>query len=604
MQGIQPGTSGFMEGDQKMMTWIAAAGWMIMAAGMAHSDPCPDPSVTLGTSKSGDSDYTFALHAPGMTSVELVLWPGDTENPLIAPMTADACGTWSITRDLSGHASYRYQYRIDGARYIADPYAGDLEWKDNEGRETWIASNAYAVLHTATEPYIWTSDEYRRPELSNLVIYEFHIDDTQEGGGFTGMIEKLDYIRDLGCNAIQALPLQEFPGDHSWGYNPASHFAPESTYGTPDELRRLIDETRRRGMAFILDIVLNHMDSNGPLYALYGEDIDTSPYFQPVEADNWGFPDLEQSNPAFKRYAADVLRHWLTEYRVDGFRYDATRFTDWSGYNDWGAGWFAYAAKQIDPDAYQIAEHMPSDPALIRETEMDTTWHDTFRWRIRDMIEHGHLDREGFEQTMNPVRLGYEHPAQCMAYTESHDEERVMNHLKRLGYEEDERIRRAITALALPLLTPGPVMIYAGQEFGEDTPKIVGDNPLNWELLETSAGRTIYDAARTLIHAKRMLPALRSDIIKFYRGPLPDNVSVFYRGSDNEQVLAAVNMGREPVVTVFPEQMAWKDLLREEVVEPGEAGIALTLAPGETRILSKIAVPQADNTNEHPSGQN
>ena len=128
-----------------------------------------------------------------------------------------------------------------------------------------------------------------------------------------------------------------------------------------------------------MDMVFNHMDYSSPLYQLYGLDYDASPYFHRFLGENWGFPDLRQDSPAFKRYVADMLRGWVEEYHVDGFRYDATRWVGWKGYNEWGAGWFAYAAKQADSNSWQIAEHLPADPDLQSRTEMDTGWHDYFR---------------------------------------------------------------------------------------------------------------------------------------------------------------------------------------------------------------------------------
>jgi len=456
---------------------------------MADSAVDPFSFPEWGARETAPGTILFSLHAPGKKSVSVIGAFNDW-NPDAAPMTVGEDGTWQCEIMLDPGA-YHYQYMIDGTQALADPYSRDVLWQDEEGNETWRPALCYSVLEVGATPFEWTANDYVRPPLDNLVVYEFHLEDFLGGArGFTGMIERLDYIRDLGFTAIGPLPFHEFTGAKSWGYNPSFHFAPETVYGTPDELKQLIDAAHQRGLAVIMDLVLNHMDRNSALHRLYGEDYDASPFFHKFEGDNWGFPDLDQTSPAMKRYAADVIRFWLTEYRIDGIRYDATRFTDWNGYNNWGASWFAYIGVQTDPASFHIAEHMPSDPALINETEMHTTWHDYFRWRLREMIERGHLDRSEFEKVMKPTLIGFTNSLQRMAYTESHDEERVMFELKQRGYASEERVDRCVLALALTLTAPGTAMIYAGQEFGEATRKVVGEihcNGVCWKLRRDGA---------------------------------------------------------------------------------------------------------------------
>lgn len=548
------------------------------------------PGTPWGATDQGDGTVTFALHAPGKRFVSLV---GDFNawDRFADMMNASPDGTWWIRRPVS-NGVWQYQFCVEGRQFLGDPYARDIEWKNEQGREGYQPWDARAVVRVGQPAFAWTATNYVRPALEELVVYEFHIDDLAPGQGFTGVIAKLDYIKDLGCNALGPMPWTEFALDHSWGYNPSFHFAPESSYGQPDDLKRLIDEAHKRGLAVIMDAVFNHMDRNSALYQLYGRNYDESPYFRLFGGENWGFPDLDQQSRAIKRYMADCIAMWLQDYRVDGIRFDATRFVEWQGYNDWGASWFAFAGKQADSNSFMIAEHMPSDPEFINVTEMDTTWHDTFRWGLRGMVEEARLDRGEFERILDPRRMGFTNAFQRMAYTESHDEERLMRDLRRRGYSEDEALRRAEMALALTLTAPGAAMIYAGQEFGEDTQKVVGANPLNWKRLVGWRGRgarELQSSTRALLHLRVTHPALRTENLLVQKDGLPDGVAVYERTAGAAGVVVAANFGRkgQRVAASLPHGGAWRDVTSGEILRPGRDGKAsLFLAPGQAIVLS------------------
>ena len=543
--------------------------------------PLPE-GIGFGATDHGDGTVTFALHAPGKRFVSLVgdfnCWDPDTDRMHLSPE-----GTWWITRALEA-GTWRYQYYIDGERGLGDPYAREVDWTHDRGEKGWMPKHARTVLRLGEPPFEWTATDYQRPRLDELVVYELYIEDFVPGEGFLGMIEKLDYIRDLGFNAIEPLPWHPWPGHESWGYNPAFHFAVEQLYGTPNELKRLIDEAHQRGMAVIIDMVLNHMEWGSPLYQLYGRDYEASPFFREYHGHNWGFPKIDQQSPAVKRYVADVIRFWIEEYRIDGFRYDATRWTGWSGYNDWGASWYAYVARQADPDNLQIAEHLPIEPELIIETEMDTGWHAEYRWRIREMINSATLNPEALASNLDGRTVGFEDSLQRMPYTESHDEERVVRELREAGFDEAEVFRRAAMAIALPLTTPGVPMIYAGQEFGEDTLKNVGWNPLNWHYLELAPNRELHRITRNLVHMRVAHPALRSDNVVIHANDGETGLAIFERDSSPANVIVALNFGRDPVEATIELHDAadWIAVLPDEQVDSGEQSVRLL--PGEVMV--------------------
>ena len=507
-----------------------------------HSDDLT-LSKPLGAHTNAHGQVTFALFAPGKHSVQ---WIGATNNwgekPLF--MTQENDGVWHITLDLAP-GEHAYQYLVDGGRKLADPYATEIQWNRPDGTKGWLPEEALSVVHVGQQPYPWQADNLSRPPLENLIIYEVYIHDFCPGEGINGITKRLDYIKDLGVTALQLMPWHPFPGNESWGYNPAYHFAVEQTYGSAEDLKRLIDEAHQRGLAVIMDLVLNHAEWGSSLFRLYGDAYDVNPYFKAFKGDNWGFPKIDQESEAVKRWTADVIRYWIREFRLDGFRYDATRWTGWSGYNDWGASWYAYVARQEDKHSIQIAEHLPIEPALIITSEMDTGWHAEYRWNIREMIKNGRFEENVLRDMLDARRLGFESSLQRMVYTESHDEERVWRELSESGYEGEALWRRAVMALALPLTSPGPVMLYAGQEFGERTPKFVGWNPLNWSLLVSHDGKRLHDAARTLIHLRREHPAFQSEQVELVYVDDAKGLAAYRRGEGAHAMLVAFNVGQE-----------------------------------------------------------
>ncbi len=547
----------------------------------------PD-NAPLGATEQEDGTVLFALHAPGKHLVSVV---GDFNrwDPAADLMNRSPGGTWWIARSVE-KGVHQYQYCIDGEKFIADPYSRDVEWKDEKGEETHLPEKAKTVLAVGQKPFEWSDADYRRPPLDNLLIYEFFLPDLCPGQGFTGVIARLDYIRDLGVTAIEPLPVMEFTGATSWGYNPAFHLAPETTYGTPEQLKRLVDEAHKRGLAVVMDMVFNHMDYSSPLYQLYGLDYDASPYFHRFLGENWGFPDLRQDSPAFKRYVADMLRGWIEEYHIDGFRYDATRWVGWKGYNEWGAGWFAYAAKQADSNSWQIAEHLPADPDLQSRTEMDTGWHDQFRWQLRDMIRNARLNRGDFERILDARKLGFSNSFERVAYIESHDEERFLRDLDQAGFSTEEAVRRDVAALAITLTAPGVAMVYAGEEFGESTPKVVGPNPLHWSNMDKPMFRGLYDDFRALAKLRTSHPALRMETVLLQTNALPDNAVVYERGAPGVGgVVVVANFGREPqsVPVALASPGPWANVL--ETSQPAIAGptnLVVELQPGGALVLS------------------
>jgi 1,4-alpha-glucan branching enzyme len=533
-----------------------------------------DPA--MGATMNRDGTATFVLLAPGKRFVSVV-GSFNNWNPRANPMKRASDGRWWTTFPIEP-GTHTYQYSIDGALLLADPYSREVVWQNEAGIETHEPDNAKTVFSTEPDNFEWDDQGFRTPPLHDLIVYELYIPDLCPGEGFEGLTAKLDYIRDLGVTAIEPLPVNEFAGRHSWGY------------GTPRQLKTLINEAHKRGLAVIMDMVLNHMCWNSPLCALYGKDFDASPYFRLFLGENWGFPDCDQESPAFKQYVADMLQFWVREYHIDGFRYDATRWTGWKGYNDWGASWFAWAAKQADSNSIQIAEHLPPEIELINETEMDTGWDSNFRWRLREMLVNARLDREVFAEIMDPMKQGYLSAFGRMPYLESHDEERVMRELLEAGYSDEEAARRAETGLALVLTAPGVPMLYAGQEFGERTKKVVGWNPLNWTLLSNPRMQQLHKRFKDLTMLRRSHPALVTEEVQMLTVSESENIVDYERLGAGKRVVVATNFGRSPGHVEIPVNPGsqWRDILGHSEGKLEWSCFTATLPPGGAVVLSDL----------------
>jgi maltooligosyltrehalose trehalohydrolase len=249
-----------------------------------------------------DNSVTFRVWAPRCHSVELViegrptqaLWRGD-----------DGMYSLTVPRLTAGT---RYQYRLDSERYRPDPVS---RWQP-EG-----VHGPSAVVDPAA--FTWTDAEFRGHDLTNLVFYELHIGTFTAPGTFEAVIPYLDALGELGVTAIEIMPVAEFPGSRNWGYDGVHLFAPQSTYGGPRGLRRLVDACHSRGLSVVLDVVYNHLGPEGNYLGEFG------PYFTDRYKTPWGQAvnfDGPDGAPV-RRHFVESARYWVREFHIDGLRLDA-----------------------------------------------------------------------------------------------------------------------------------------------------------------------------------------------------------------------------------------------------------------------------------------
>lgn len=402
---------------------------------------------------------------------------------------------WITLTGLTPGQEYRYQYaveRADGVRkQISDLYSEKVLHPDDQYEPKAVDPNLLdyptgkgadgyvTVIQPGKPKYQWSDAtlNFQRPNKNNLVIYELWIYDYTTGsngygGSLKGLMKRLDYIQNLGVNAIELMPICEFDGNYNWGYSPNHYFAPDRAYGSEEMYKEFIDECHKRGIAVILDMVFNHATGLNPMNKLYpyGSDLANNPWFNVTapHSDNvyedWNH-GFEPAHEMFIR----ALKYWLTEYKVDGFRLDLSHGlcsdkpnTSVGNLKDY----YDKSIKAVSPTAYMICEHWGGNMGTERPQLISygmQCWNNTTNAYCQTAM--GWLkDGDGFGEAN---RDGY------VSYCESHDEERMQYKCKKYGNGDLQtntaaRLGRIAENVAFNVLLNGSHMLWMWEEIGYD----------------------------------------------------------------------------------------------------------------------------------------
>ena len=259
-------------------------------------------------------------------------------------------GCWWLTLDgFDADKEYRFQYRLGNPPSsdirVSDPYTEIVydEWNDQyiDGVPAFPegAKGLVSAFQINKPAYDWQHKDFKIEDRNDLVIYELLFRDFTKSMDIAGAMEQLDYISELGVNAVQLMPVQEFDGNLSWGYNPNHWFALDKAYGTREEYKAFIDECHSRGLAVIIDVVYNHATGSHPWAKMWwngSATAENNPFFNVLPAHPYNvFHDMNHENAMVKEHVKRSLEYLLTEYDVDGFRFDLTK---------------GFTQKQTDPD--------------------------------------------------------------------------------------------------------------------------------------------------------------------------------------------------------------------------------------------------------------
>ncbi len=413
-------------------------------------------------------------------------------------------GCWWITvTGLDAAKEYAFQYYVGKAGEdpirIADAYSRKILDPSND---KYIPSSTYpdnktypakgngivSVFKIQPDTYNWQVTNFKTPATDNLVIYELLLRDFTEQGNINGAIQKLDYLKDLGVNAIELMPVQEFDGNDSWGYNPAFYFALDKAYGTDRMYKQFIDECHKRGIAVIFDVVYNHATGANPFAKMWwdaknNKTAANNPYFN-VDAPHpfSVFHDFNHESPLVRKFVKRNLEFLLKEYNIDGFRFDLSKgFTqqkssDDDAFKKYDAKRISYlkeynnTIKEVKPDAYVILEHFADDR---EETELSNAG--MMVWRNMNW-QYGQTAM-GYQKDNSDLSGTYystSRPANSLvSYMESHDEERLAYKQIQWGIDPiktdlNARMQRLETNAAFFFTVPGPKMVWQFGEIGYD----------------------------------------------------------------------------------------------------------------------------------------
>lgn len=455
-------------------------------------------------------------------------------------MAPDGETFWLEITDLIPGKDYVYQYFIDGTIKMADPYTEQVAdpWNDSaipssifpnlpeySRKENGLAS----VLKTDQKEFDWNPKEknWTRPDINQLIIYELHIRDFLKSHSLKDLADTLSYLQRLGVEAIELMPVNEFEGNDSWGYNPSFYFAVDKYYGTKNDLKNVIQLAHEKGMAVIMDIVLNHAFGQCPLVQMYFDKSTSKP-----AADNpwfnrnyvgqyqWGY-DFNHESSYTQNFVDDVTTFWVEEFHFDGFRFDFTKgFTNYApngsvdGYDASRIKILSRMANKIwsvNPSTYVILEHWaPSAEESVLGSLNMKMW----RNKTYDMVQASTANNAGSFDGMaikTHIPLISSHDEQRLAYAcltqgRSSGQYNIKDSLIML-----ERIKMAA---AFTYLQPGPKMIWQFDELGYDVDidynGRLGRKPQPWGAgslgyYEDSLRQYVYEVYRSVLELRKKI---------------------------------------------------------------------------------------------------
>jgi 1,4-alpha-glucan branching enzyme len=537
-----------------------------------------------------------------------ILYPGGAAFRVWAPFAAEvfATGTfnqWSTTaHPFASEGNGYWSVEVPGAK-IGDEYqfairngTQPLLFHKNPYASEVVSSSGNAIIHDPS--FDWTGDEFVLPPWNELVIYEMHVgtfnDRSKAGPGtFDDIAPKLAYLHDLGINAIEIMPVLQFPMDYSWGYNPADPFAVDSSLGGPQGLYRFVKAAHSHGIGIIMDVVYNHFgpgdldlwrfdgwsddDHNGGIY-----------FYDNARAHtDWGDTRPDYGRPEVRQYIRDNALLWLNKYHVDGLRLDSVsniRAVEGRELADgWSLlQWINNEIRATQPRKITIAEDLQNDEWITQETGaggagFGAQWDASFVHPIRQaLITPNDSDRD-----MAAVRDALYHryngdAMRRVIYTESHDEvanghERVPEEIWPGNAGSWFSRKRSTLGAALVLSAPGIPMLFQGQELLED--KYFRDTaPLDWTRLDTYTG--IHTLYRDLIRLRRerLEPTrgLRGQNLNVHHVNNADKVLAFHRwdaGGPGDDVIVVANFANrsyDSYALGFPRAGGWRVMLNSD----------------------------------------
>lgn len=603
----------------------------------------------------------LALYAPHKNFVHVIgnfnNWTVN-DSYLMKRDTANPDLYWMEIVGLTPQQLYTFQYRTNDLKKVADPFSPQIL---SSYDDQWISAATYpnlppfpagqdfevSMFKTGQTPYNWQVNNFQRPAKEDLVVYELLLRDFTQEKNWQSLINKISYLKGLNINAVELLPVMEFEGNLSWGYNTSFHYALDKAYGTPEKFKEFVDLCHQNGIAVILDIAFNHATGRSPLARLwnidpdgdgYGDIAANNPYFNQVPKHSYNvFNDFNHISSSTKYYVERCLQQWLSEYKIDGFRWDLTKgFTQSCSENDEACTnsyqqdrvdimkYYADRQWAADPNSYMIFEHLGTDAEEQQWANYRTSegkgvllWNkqtDPYNQNTMGYKENSNFDR------MNHTLHGFT-DMHAVGYGESHDEERLM--FKNLAYGAAEGtydVKNLNTALdrmktfgATFFTIPGPKMIWQFGELGYEfsinrcadgsinSGCRTDEKPIAFTLgYDTNTNRkSVYDTWAKIISIRNAHPVFKSKTYTVESNNLSNDpnglITRIYvydnsiNGMKNVVVLANFATSAQNVVPYFPYTGQWQNLMDNTVSNIASTTAPITLQPGEFRIFGNYS---------------
>ncbi|MFH1160694.1 MAG: alpha-amylase family glycosyl hydrolase [bacterium] len=563
--------------------------------------------------------------------------------------TPDGKRFWIQLGNLIPQQEYIFQYLVDGWLHIGDPYADKVSDPDDQyissatypnlkpypfGKATGIAT----YLQTGQIPYPWSPYPFTPPPVTDLVIYELLLRDFTAKHTFLSLIDTLDYLERLGVNAIELMPVMEFEGNISWGYNPDFSFAVDKYYGPKNTLKQFVEAAHAKGIAVILDIVCNHHFGQSPLVRLYWNGASQrpsadNPWLNPIPKHpyNVGF-DFNHESLDTKTYMERLIKYWIQEYHIDGYRFDLSKgFTQKNSYPNNVSLWGQYDQSRINilknyanviwsvnPDTYVILEHFADN-----SEEVELAANDMLLWG--NMTGAYGEGSKGFNENgksdfswASYQKRGWDDP-NLVAYMESHDEERMMVKNITSGKtlppynvkDTTTGLKRVELAANFFFTIPGPKMIWQFEELGYDysinyptgtSASRLDPKPIRWDYYQQWRRRYTNHVFSALTHLRVNQPAFETRDFTLDVSPPIKRIWLRHASMD-VTVLGNFDVMEREVVPSFTRTGIWYEFYTGDSLVVVNVTDRLVFQPGEYRLYTTRKLPKpVFTTIDDPSG--
>ena len=613
------------------------------------------------------SKVGLALYAPGKAYVHVIgsfndwtvsgsyLMYRDTTNPDLY---------WIEITNLTPQQIYTFQYRTADGIKVADPYSPlvlspyDDPYINQNGTvypnlPPYPAGQDFevSVIQTQQPTYPWVVTEFAKPAKENLIVYELLVRDFTTQKTWQSLIDKISYLKSLKINAVELMPVMEFDGNNSWGYNTGFHYALDKAYGTPEKFKEFIDLCHQNGIAVILDVALNHATGRSPIERMwmvdpdgdgYGNPAANNPYFNQVARHSYSvFNDFNHSKPETKYYVNRVLEQWIKEYKIDGFRWDLTKgFTQactagddpctntyqqdrvniLKGYADYQWNW--------DPTSYIIFEHLGTDSEEAQWANYKVGEGKGVMMWDKQTTPYNQ-NTMGFAANSNFNRVKYSTHGfterRALSYGESHDEERIMYKNITFGAPGANTLPVALERQksygAVFLTVPGPKMIWQFAELGFDKSIYTcEDGTVNTEsdatpgdcklspkpsafglAYDTDAARkSVYDTWAKILEIRLSSPVFNTKTFTVESGNLMPRIFIWNDASTaplkNVVILANFTTSTQNIVPDFPYTGNWVNLMDNSTIPVTSTTTPITIEAGGFRIFGNAAALATNET--------